>query len=328
MKIAINGFGRIGRVFFRILHSTNTPDIQITHINDIDDFDKLIYLLKADSLFGKLDYIKQCKRYKNELIINDKKITLSSFNNPKDSTFGDVDMVLECSGAFLDTKSLESYIHNGAKRVLLSAPPKDNMPIYICGVNENAYKNEKIISNASCTSNAIAPIIKKLQEKHEIINGNITIIHPFNSDQSLLDSPHRDNLRLSRNATLNIIPTTSSIGEVLGKLFDSNSTKNRFYGDSIRIPTSIVAFSNIDLTFKNKISKDDILHMDFDRNIIGFDDCMLVSSDFIGDSRSSIIASDLIRVASNTCRISIWFDNESGYANRLLDMAKIIYQRF
>lgn len=319
MKIAINGFGRIGRSVFRCINN-EVNDIQITHINDIRSFDRLIYLLREDSVFGRFG--KDCKLYKNELVIKDKKIALSSFISPKDSTFGDVDVVLECSGEFLTTKSLESYIKNGASKVILGAPPKDEMPIYICGVNEDSYKGENIISNASCTSNAIAPIIKQIKQKYKIIGGNITIIHPFNNDQSLLDSPHKDSLRLSRNATLNIIPTTSSIGDVLGKLFGEFSGK--FYGDSIRIPTSIVAFSNIDLMISDNISKDDILNLKFDSDIIGFDSDMLVSSDFIRDTRSAIIASDLIKINRNLCRISIWFDNESGYANRLLDMAKII----
>ncbi|RAX54610.1 hypothetical protein CCY99_02270 [Helicobacter sp. 16-1353] len=320
MKIAINGFGRIGRAFFRILESIPSNDLQITHINDTANFDKLIYLLKKDSVFG--GFGRDCKIDNNKLIINNREIILSSFKNPKDSTFENVDLVLECSGEFLDMKSLESYIKNGASKVILSAPPKDEMPIYVCGVNEDSYKGEKIISNASCTSNAIAPIIKKIKEKYHIIGGNISIIHPFNNDQSLLDSPHREDIRLSRNATLNIIPTTSSIGKVLGKLF--NELNGKFYGDSIRIPTSIVAFSNIDLLLREHISKDDILGIDFNNDIIGFDNEMSVSSDFIGELRSAVIASDLIKINHNLCRISIWFDNESGYAMRLIDMAKII----
>lgn len=319
MKIAINGFGRIGRAFLRCVANSDN-DIEVTHINDICDFEKLTYLLKRDSVLGK--FTKECKIEGNSLFVNGRKITLSAFKNPQDSSFGDVDLVLECSGAFLDMPSLQSYIKNGASKVILSSPPKDNMPIFVYGVNEDSYNGEAIISNASCTSNAIAPIIKKIASHYKIQGGNISIIHPFNSDQSLLDSPHKSDLRLSRNATSNIIPTTSSIGYVLGRLFDE--LKGKFYGDSIRVPTSLVVLGIIDIVLDEKVSKEDILSLDFDSKIIGFDNDSLVSSDFVGDSRSAIIASDLIYINHNTIRLYIWFDNESGYVNRLLDMAKIV----
>ncbi len=317
MKIAINGFGRIGRAFFRNFYNTKPKDLEIIQINDICDFDKLVYLLKVDSIYGKF---KHNFEYKNkELIINNHKISLSSYKNPKDFQTN-ADVIIECSGKFDDTKKLQSYIDNGASYVILGATPKDNMDIYIYGVNEHKYNGIKIISNASCTSNAIAPIINTINKKYKIQSGNISIIHPFNNDQSLLDSPHNNNIRLSRNATINIIPTTSSIGNVLKRIFNIN-----FYGDSIRVPTSIVAFSNIDLVLENNITKDDILGLDFNNNIIGIDYDMRVSSDFIGDTRSAIIASDLININSNTARIGIWFDNENGYANRLIDMLNTIY---
>lgn len=325
MRIAINGFGRIGMAFLRLVAEynkecrDNANNIEITHINDIKSFDRLIYILKQDSVFGKFN--AKIELLDNQLIINDRKIILSSFKRPKDSIFENVDLVLECSGEFLDLESLKHYIDNGAKKVILGAFPKGEMPIYVYGVNEESYNGESIISNASCTSNAIGPIIKLLK-KYNIKGGNITTIHPFNNDQSLLDSPHKSDLRLSRNATLNIIPTSSSIGEVLGRLFIE--FKGKFYGDSIRIPTSIVSFSNIDLLFENTITKDEILNLKFNNKIIDFDNEMLVSSDFIGSKKSAIIPKDLLKINNNLCRISIWFDNESGYAARLFDMANFI----
>lgn len=319
MKMAINGFGRIGRAFFRNFYENKIKDLEIVQINDICDFDKLIYLLKEDSIYGKFKC--EFKYQNNELIIDDKIIKLSSYQNPKEFSTN-ADIVLECSGKFDDKKSLQPYIDNGVNFVILGATPKDDMNIYIYSVNESKYSGEKIISNASCTSNAIAPIINTINKKYKILSGNISIIHPFNNDQSLLDSAHKDDIRLSRNATINIIPTKSSIGNVLKKIFNIN-----FYGDSIRVPTSIVAFSNIDLVFDKEISKDEILNLEFDHKIIGIDSDMLVSSDFIGDKRSAIIASDLININGNTARIGIWFDNESGYANRLLDMLEVV-QRY
>ncbi|RDU64743.1 type I glyceraldehyde-3-phosphate dehydrogenase [Helicobacter sp. MIT 14-3879] len=310
-EIAINGFGRIGRALFRIANKHN--DISIKYINDIKSFDKLSYLLKNDSVFGKFE--GEVNLYDNKLIVDNKEILINQ-------TIKDVDIVVECSGTKLDSKELQSYINNGAKKVILGAPPKDNMPIFVFGVNEEQYNNEKIISSASCSSNAIAPLIKALSDKFKILGGNITTIHPFNSDQVLLDNPHEQNYRLSRNATQNIIPTSSSIGNMLYKLFGKKI--GIFYGDSIRIPTSIVSFSNIDILFENEIKKEDILELNLNKNIFGFDNDMLVSSDFIGDSRSAIIPTDLIKINDNLCRISLWFDNESGYANRLIDTIRLI----
>lgn len=314
-NIAINGFGRIGRAFFRVAmeHQKNNNDIKITHIYDVKNMEILAYLLKHDSLMRDF---KGDISYKNhQLFVNGNEIKITR-------DFRGANIVLECSGAFLDTKSLESHLQNGINRVILSAPPKDNMPIFIRGVNWDNYNNEAIFSNASCTSNAIAPIIYAISKKYKILGGNISTIHPFNSDQMLLDNPHAFDKRLSRNATQNIIPTTSSIGDVLGRIFGDSI--GRFYGDSIRVPTSLVSFSNVDLLLKEIPTIDEILSLEFDKKIIGFDDDFRVSSDFIGDKRSAIIPKDLIKINGNLLRMGLWFDNENGYANRLLDVIKAL----
>lgn len=310
-KIAINGFGRIGRAFFRLAVKCN--DIKITHIYDVKNFEILSYLLKNDTMLGEFD---------GEILYKDNKIFVDGSEILVANDFSGVDIVLECSGVFLDKHSLEKYIKNGAKNVILSAPPKDNMPIFILGVNWSDYNNEAIFSNASCTSNAIAPIIYAISKKYKILGGNISTIHPFNSDQMLLDNPHITSKRLSRNAVQNIIPTTSSIGDVLERIFGGNI--GRFYGDSIRVPTSLVSFSNVDLLLDKAIDKDEILTLEFNKNIIGFDDDFRVSSDFINDTRSAIIPKDLIKINGNLVRISLWFDNENGYANRLLDIVRML----
>lgn len=310
-NIAINGFGRIGRAFFR--NALTCDSIKITHIYDVKNFEILSYLLKNDTSFGAFNGEIA---YKNDrLLVNGNEIKITS-------DFSGADIVIECSGAFLDTASLEKYIKNGAKKVILSTPPTDNMPIFILGVNWDSYNNEAIFSNASCTSNAIAPIIYAISKKYKIINGNISTIHPFNSDQMLLDNPHAKSKRLSRNATQNIIPTTSSIGEVLRRIFGDRA--ERFYGDSIRVPTSLVSFSNVDLLLECPITIDEILSLEFDRNIIGFDEDFRVSNDFINDKRSAIIPKDLLKINGNLVRVSLWFDNENGYANRLLDIVKML----
>lgn len=323
ISVAINGFGRIGRAFFR--NALNCKAIKITHIYDVKNFEILAYLLKHDSLLGEIGSEIEFK--KDKFFVRGQEIKLTQ-------DFSGADIVLECSGAFLDTKSLESYLQNGAKRVILSAPPKDNMPIFIYGVNWDKYKGEAIFSNASCTSNAIAPVIHTISKKYKILGGNISTIHPFNGDQNLLDNPNASHLRdkrLSRNATQNIIPTSSSIGAVLGRIFNDlganpneafNGNVGNFYGDSIRVPTSLVCFSNVDLLLESTPKMDEILGLEWNCKIIEFDSESRVSSDFVGDSHSAIIVKDLIKINEQMLRISLWFDNENGYANRLLDIIK------
>lgn len=320
-NIAINGFGRIGRALLRLV--LNHSDIKISHIYDIKNFEILAYLLKHDSLMrdfkGKIEYKK------DKFFVNGDEIKITQ-------DFSGADIVVECSGANLSTKSLESYLRNGAKRVILSAPPKDNMPIFIYGVNWQKYNGEAIFSAASCTSNAIAPIVYEIAKKHKILGGNISTIHPFNSDQNLLDSPHAHDKRLSRNATQNIIPTSSTIGAVLERVLgesksdfsDFNGIAGRFYGDSIRVPTSLVCFSNVDLLLDSTPKMSEILDLKFDEKIIAFDDEMRVSSDFIGDLHSAIIPKDLIHINGKMLRIGLWFDNENGFANRLIDIIKTL----
>lgn len=329
-NIAINGFGRIGRALLRL--ALNHSDIKISHIYDIKNFEILAYLLKHDSLMHNFKGEIECK--KDKFFVNGNEIKITQ-------DFSGADIVVECSGANLSTKALESYLHNGAKRVILSAPPKDNMPIFIYGVNWQKYNGEAIFSAASCTSNAIAPIVYEIAKKYKILGGNISTIHPFNSDQNLLDSPHTHDKRLSRNATQNIIPTNSTIGAVLERVlgesksdlsgesrgessYDFSGIAGRFYGDSIRVPTSLVCFSNVDLLLDSAPKMSDILDLKFDEKIIAFDDEMRVSSDFIGDSHSAIIPKDLIHINGKMLRIGLWFDNENGFANRLIDIIKTL----
>lgn len=320
ISVAINGFGRIGRALLRL--AMNHSDIKISHIYDIKNFEILAYLLKHDSLMRDFKGKVECK--KDKFFVNGNEIKITN-------DFSGADIVVECSGANLSTKSLESYLRNGAKRVILSAPPKDNMPLFIYGVNWQKYNGEAIFSAASCTSNAIAPIVYEIAKKYKILGGNISTIHPFNSDQNLLDSPHAHDKRLSRNATQNIIPTSSTIGAVLERVlgesrgessYDFSGIAGRFYGDSIRVPTSLVCFSNVDLLLDSTPNLNEILDLKFDEKIIAFDDEMRVSSDFIGDSHSAIIPKDLIHINGKMLRIGLWFDNENGFANRLIDIIK------
>lgn len=319
INIAINGFGRIGRAIFKA--GAKDKNICIKYINDVSNASNLAYLLKHDSVLGKFE----CDIKEKTLIVQGRETLFLNFKHPKEYNLENIDVVVESSGAFLDFNSLLFYLKNGAKNVILSAPYLDSNQVktYIIGVNEDSYRKEKIISNASCSANAIAPILKTIKEKYKIICGNSTTIHPFSNNQSLLDSSNAMGARFSRNANINTIPSKSNIGEIIGILF--NELKGKFHGDSIRVPTSLVSFSNIDLVLESRVKKDDILNLSFPK-IIGLDESYLVSSDFIGDSRSAIIATDLVNINNNVCRIPIWFDNESAYANRILDMVKIMHK--
>lgn len=300
IKIAINGFGRIGRGLFRLIYERN--DMQITQINE-PFFNP--NLLQHDSIYGAFN-------------ANLDNINITHFSHPSEFKALNCDVLIESSGLFSDKNTLEIFIKKGAKKVILSAPPKDSMPIFIYGVNEKNYNGENIISNASCTSNAIAPLIKALLDISIINHINISTIHPANSDQKPLDSFH-PNARLGRNALLNIIPTQSSVSAVLGLLF--KDLKNNIFSDSIRVPTAIVAFSNIDIFFEREIKLNDLLHLQND--FIAYDNDFGVSNDFIA-AKKSIIARDLIQLNNKMARISLWFDNELGYCARLIDMIKLI----
>ena len=294
-----------------------------------------MYLLQRDSIFGR--FPRALKLHKDRLILggsgvdengvgeNDcREIIFSHFSHPKDSTFSDVDVVLETSGAFLECESLglflQNDLQNGVQKVILGASPKDEMPIFVRGVNEKSYAGEKIISNASCTSNAIAPIIAAISRKHRILRAAVTIIHPFNSDQRLLDSPHAADFRLSRSAHANIIPTKSSICAVLERLFP----RVRFAGDSLRVPSQIVCFGLLDLTLDSPMTRAEFLGLEWDKNIVGFTGELCVSSDFVGDLRSAVIDCESLRCEGANCRLGVWFDNESAYAARMIEMAGVM----
>lgn len=319
IKIAINGFGRIGRAFFR--SAIAYDDMEVKYINEPSNIHNIVHLIKYDSSI-RPDSINVGFK-DNVITYNGRESIVTNFYSPLEARFDDIDIVVESSGKFLTNKYLQYYLQNGAKKVILSSPPKDNIPVFVIGVNTSLYNGEAIISNASCTSNAIAPIINAIKEKYRILGGNITTIHPFNNNQTLLDSVYVDDCRLGRNATLNIIPTKSSIGDMIGCLF--NELQGKFIGDSIRVPTSLVSISNVDLLLHCEIKEEDILNLPFDNRIIGFDIDRRISSDFVGDNRSGVIPADLIKINGNMCRIPVWFDNESGYAARLVEMARFIY---
>lgn len=318
IKIAINGFGRIGRpVFRRILD--NHPNLEVKAINDLTDNKTLVHLLKYDSIYGKYD----------------KKINCEMLSEPDPEKLPwkelGIDIVLECTGYFRDLEGAQKHIKAGAKKVIISAPAKiDSIPSFILGVNENKYNpgKDNIIDMGSCTTNCLAPITKILNDNFEIKTGFMTTIHSYTNDQRILDLPHKD-LRRARAAAINFIPTTTGATKAIGKVMPE--LKGKLDGIAIRVPTPTVSI--IDLVVQvekptttaevNKIFEKAEKSKEF-KGILRTEKDPLVSSDFIGDSYSSIIDLSLTDVHSNLIKVFGWYDNEYGYACRLAQFAEFI----
>ena len=323
MKIAVNGFGRIGRNVLRaaLLRS----DIEVVAINEIMPIEIAVYLLKNDTIRGVLDYVeiidKETIKVKNHFI------KYSSNSSPQNNDFSEADIAIEATGKFLTAKDVECYLKD-VQKVIISAPANDDTPTYVLGVNHNEYKNERIISNASCTTNCLAPIAKILDEKFKIQKGFITTIHSYTMDQKLLDAPNLRDIRRSRAAASNIIPTFTGAAKAVYKVLPS--LKGKLDGRSVRVPVNNVSLLDFVVELNTKTSVEDVnelieFHSKTDlKGIIGIDKEFCVSSDINGRSESAVVALDLTQVNENLVKIFAWYDNEWGYANRLLDMAKFI----
>ena len=328
IRVFINGFGRIGRSALRIMLEDNR--FEIVGINDIFPVTQFKYLLQYDSLYKELP---QDITYGNDyLYIGKHTIKLFCQEDPNDLDFSslDIDVLLQCSGLFLTLKSNEIYLKKGVKKVILSAPAQDNMPIYIMGFNQQNYQNENIISNSSCSSNAIAPIMKIIENHCNIQYANISMIHSYTADQNLLDGKNQsDELRRSRSATQNILPLHSTAASILGSLFPH--LKNKLYTKSIRVPISATTLYDFTLFTQHPTDQKEINGLFIERsqsdlrNIIDTDDTHKVSSDFIRNKHSATIDLPLTEVLDDHCiKISAWQDNEYGYAYQLVQMVKLV----
>jgi len=321
MRVAINGFGRIGRNLLRVLANR---DIEVSAINDIMPIDRAYYLAKYDTIRGSFDI----KKEDNFLIVNDKKIKYTSFSHPKEIEF-DADIVIEATGKFLDSNSCSYYLKS-AKKVIISAPATDDTPTYVYGINHKNYKNEKIISNASCTTNCLAPIAMILDKHFKIKEGFITTIHSYTMDQKLLDAPNLRDIRRSRAAASNIIPTFTGAAKAIYKVLPN--LKNKLDGRSVRVPVNNVSLLDFAVCLEKEVSKEEINEILKEyanstlKGILAIDNEFLVSSDINGRSESSIVAIDLTQTNKNLAKIFAWYDNEWGYANRLADMCEYIYR--
>jgi len=329
IKIAINGFGRIGRPAFKI--AFEREDVEIVAINDLTDIKTIVHLLKYDSCYGKYEKEVFADEEKSEIVVDGTIIKYFSETNPEQLPWQElgVDIVLECTGVFEDKIGAGKHIAAGAKKVILSSPAKDDTPVYILGINENEYNREEenIISNGSCTTNCLAPIIKVLDENFGLDKGFMTTTHSYTNDQRLLDLPHKD-LRRARAAGLNIIPTTTGAAKTVGKIF--KHLDGKLDGISLRVPTPVVSVVDFICNIQKNASASEINEA-FEtasqnglRDILGVEKEKLVSMDFKGDPRSSIVDLSLTMVNGNLVKVVGWYDNEWGYANRLVEMAEYI----
>ncbi len=326
VKVAINGFGRIGRNALKILLERH--DTQVMAINDITDAKTLAHLLKHDSSYGTYD--KKVVAKENAIMVNTREIPVFAEKDPAKLPWGElgVDVVIESTGFFTNPKDARAHIKAGAKKVVISAPAKgEGVKTVVLGVNEDVVEDgDVIISNASCTTNCIAPIMKVLEDEIGIEKAMMTTVHSYTGSQRILDAPAKD-LREARSAAENIVPTSTGASKAAALTIPS--LKGKFNGLSVRVPTPVVSLSDITAIVRRDITKEELQNLfkkaakePYYQGIIGITDEELVSSDFIGDPHSCIVDLPLIDVVGgNMIKIVAWYDNEWGYSNRLVELA-------
>ncbi|MFO8234102.1 MAG: type I glyceraldehyde-3-phosphate dehydrogenase [Bacteroidales bacterium] len=328
IKVAINGFGRIGRSVFRIAHERK--NIKIVGINDITETKTLSHLLKYDSNYGKfkgtVDYDS------NNIIIDGVKIKISAEREPAKIPWDETpDVVIESTGVFRQRESSKGgygdHLKNGAKKVLLTVPAKDEIDaMIVLGVNDEVLKPEhKCVSNASCTTNCLAPVVKVLQDEFGINEGLMTTVHSYTADQNIQDAPHKD-LRRARAAAVSQIPTTTGAATAVGKVIPELDGK--LDGKAIRVPTPTGSLIDFVANLKKEVTVEDInkamqKHAEGDmKGILGYTEDPIVSADIIGDERSSVFDAESTMVIGKTVKIISWYDNEWGYSNRVVDLVE------
>ena len=326
LKIAINGFGRIGRCVARIAASRS--DVEIVAINDMATMDMMLYLLKNDSVHGT--FSSNIEQIDDEYIsIDSHKIRVFSDRDPKNLKFADcgADMVLECTGVFLTQESAQIHIENGVEKVLFSAPSKDTQTdTFVMGVNEELYAGQKIVSNASCTTNCLGPVAKVLDDAFEIEKGLMTTIHSYTNDQNILDVKHLKDKRRARAGAINMIPTTTGAAKAISLVMPQ--LKGKLHGQSVRVPTPDVSMVDLNVVVSKQTTKEEVTKIFNEaadgrlKGLLLMDKEMRVSQDFVGCEYSSIVAEDLTQViGGDMVKIMAWYDNEWGYSMRLIDMA-------
>jgi glyceraldehyde 3-phosphate dehydrogenase len=330
IKVGINGFGRIGRPVFKIAMEKFGEDAEIVLINDMTSPKTLAHLLKYDSTYGV--YSGEVSATENSIIVNGKEIHISAESDPSKIKWGEygVDVVIESTGRFTSKQAAMKHIEGGAKRVIISAPAKDEDITIVMGVNEHLYDPEKhiVISNASCTTNCLAPMAKVLHEKFGIVKGLMNTIHSYTNDQRILDQPHED-LRRSRSAALSIIPTSTGAAKAVALVLPE--LKGKLTGMSMRVPTPTVSVVDLVVDLEREVTAEEVNKALKDasenelKGILQFCEEPLVSVDFKGSAYSSIIdALSTMVIQGNMVKVISWYDNEYGYSNRVVDLVKYI----
>mgnify|MGYP000221875890 FL=1 len=323
IKVGINGFGRIGRFVFRAAQTRN--DIQIVGINDLCPVDYLAYMLKYDTMHGQFDGTIEANVEKSQLIVNGKTIRVTAEKNPADLKWNEVgaEYVVESTGLFLTKEKAQAHIEAGAKYVVMSAPSKDDTPMFVCGVNENTYvKGTQFVSNASCTTNCLAPIAKVLNDKFGILDGLMTTVHSTTATQKTVDGPSMKDWRGGRAASGNIIPSSAkAVGKVIPTL------NGKLTGMSMRVPTLDVSVVDLTVNLAKPATYAEICAAMKEasegelKGILGYTEDAVVSSDFLGDTRTSIFdAKAGIALTDTFVKVVSWYDNEIGYSNKVLDL--------
>src|SRR4051794_7605861 len=328
IKVGINGFSRIGRMVFRAAVQ-NFPDIEVVAINDLLEPDYLAYMLQHDSVHGR--FKGDVSVDDNTLVVNGRRIRLTAVKDPAELKWGDVgaDVVIESTGLFLTNETCQKHIAAGAKKVIMSAPSKDDTPMFVYGVNDKSYKGEAIISNASCTTNCLAPVAKVLNDKWGIKRGLMTTVHATTATQKTVDGPSNKDWRGGRGILENIIPSSTGAAKAVGVVIPELNKK--LTGMSFRVPTSDV--SVIDLTVelvKEASYKEICAEMKAQsegamKGVLGYTEDKVVSTDFRGEERTSVFDAEAgIALDGTFVKVVAWYDNEWGYSNKVLEMVRVV----
>ena len=325
-RIAINGFGRIGRLSFRVLQERN--DVEVVGINDLTDVKTLAHLLKFDSVHGK--FSGEVEIVNGDLKVNGRLVKVTAEKNPSNLPWGvlRVDTVIESTGVFRTKEKASAHIDAGAKKVVISAPASGDIKTIVLGVNDYVIEDSDVLlSAASCTTNCLAPMVKVLDDSFGIERGFITTVHSYTSDQRLQDSPHSD-LRRSRAAAVNMIPTSTGAAEAVGLVLPQLAGK--LDGVAVRVPTPTGSITDLTAVLKQDVTIEQVndamraASLGAMKGILCYSEDPLVSSDIVGDSHSCIYDSDLTRASKNVVKLFGWYDNEAGYSNRVVDLVSRI----
>ncbi|MDT8417554.1 MAG: type I glyceraldehyde-3-phosphate dehydrogenase [Lutibacter sp.] len=328
IKIGINGFGRIGRIAFRV--AVTRPNVEVVGINDLLDVDHLAYLLKYDSVHGKFDGDVEVKN--GNLVVNGKEIRITAERNPEDLKWGEVgaEIVLDCTGIFTSLEGAQKHIAAGAKKVAISAPSAD-APMFVMGVNHKKITAANtIVSNASCTTNCLAPLVKVINDNFGVVEGLMTTIHATTATQLTVDGPSKKDWRGGRSALINIIPSSTGAAKAVGKVIPELNGK--LTGMSFRIPTADVSVVDLTVRTEKSATMEEVkaalksASENELKGILGYTDEAVVSQDFVSEPRTSVFDSEAsIALNDNFFKLVAWYDNEFGYSTKLVDLAEYIH---